>query len=311
MRMEEKRALQRSTRGMPEMRLERRRDLSRIRHGVYVNRDEWDAAPWWQRYRMRVEAFRVVWPEAVLSHESAAVVHGLPLFTEPRFIHVLHPGRSQTGGHGDVRKHVWKEFHQIVGTDLGLVTSIADTAIDVARSMNAAHALAVWDAALRAGVTAVELAGVMTQHNTKRGRRVLEWVSGRATALGESPAESVSRALIEWLGFPPPKLQATFSTPEGNWRSDMYWQSPNVLGEFDGYGKYSQGRGLPTDALRREKQREDSLRRAGFRIARWEFEHLRNPNRLSEVLKRSGVSPVGPPDTASLSNYLRGISHPR
>lgn len=301
-------SLYRSTRGTPELRIDRRPDLTRVRRGVYADRSGWIGLPWWEKYRLRVEAFRLVWPNAVLSHESAAIAHGLPLFTEPRFIHAVERDRAKTGGHGDLRKHELKYLQVIAETELGLATSLSDTAVDVVRNMNPAHALAVWDAALRRGASIDAMHRAVSLHANTRGTRTISWVAERAVAEAESPGESVSRALVEWLGFPQPELQAAFRTPEGSWRSDLYWKAERVIGEFDGYGKYSIAPDSPLDALKREKRREDSLRRSGFRIARWEFEHLRNPSRLAEVLQRSGLALIRPPDTARLSAYVRTVA---
>lgn len=82
----------------------------RVRPGIYARREALaDPSPW-QRYAVRVHAFARKHPEAILSHESAAVLHGLPQFGESRLIHVYDPHSITTHIRGDVRLHASVEY---------------------------------------------------------------------------------------------------------------------------------------------------------------------------------------------------------
>ena len=62
------------------------RAFVRIRHGVYADAEAVRSLAPWERYALRVHAFVRAHPDAILCLESAAVVHGLPLFGEARVV---------------------------------------------------------------------------------------------------------------------------------------------------------------------------------------------------------------------------------
>ncbi|MGO2519299.1 MAG: hypothetical protein ACTH8F_04200 [Microbacterium sp.] len=67
----------------------------RVRKGIYTNRGSYASAKPWIRYQVRVHAFARQHPDAILCLESAAVIHGIPLFGETRDIHVYSPDRKR------------------------------------------------------------------------------------------------------------------------------------------------------------------------------------------------------------------------
>lgn len=294
----------RSGRIAQRQRPDQRTDLARVRRGVYADADAWAALPAWDRYRARVEAFRLVNPTAVLSHESAALALGLPTFGEPQRIHVYAKERSKTSTTGDVTRHASLDDRKVVLTDLGPATSPADTALDLGRSHNRAYALSIWDAVLAGGVPLNSLRETWRSQCSSRGTRSLAWLEERAVASSESPGESVSRALISWLGIEEPELQVEILTDDGHYRADFFWRKRRIVGEFDGYAKYGSD-GDSWNALKREKRREDSLRRAGFTVVRWEHRDLVDVNRLAKILKSGGLTPTEPQDPALLDAYRR------
>lgn len=60
------------------------RDLERIRPGVYAHRQDWAAASTEGRVIARAHALGLIADDAVFSHETAAALHGLPLFRPDR-----------------------------------------------------------------------------------------------------------------------------------------------------------------------------------------------------------------------------------
>ena len=271
--------------------------LHRIRAGVYIRKDIWARLQPWERYRVRVLAVAGTWSTPVYCLESAAVLQGLPIFGEPTHIHVLSSdGRSWT--EGDVIVHGHTDGREVVDAAGQGVTSVADTAVDLARVLPPAFALAVVDAAarlLRAGGVALDVSARGRSQSNRRGVRQLDWVQARATAQSESAGESVSRAVIEWLGYEEPELQREFFYERVTDRSDFYWRRLRIIGESDGYGKYDAD---DPEAMKahfiREKKREDRLRRHEGGFARWEWADTMRFESLDGKLRDGGLAPLHP-----------------
>jgi hypothetical protein len=120
--------------------------LHRIRAGVYIRKDIWARLQPWERYRVRVLAVAGTWSAPVFCLESAAVLQRLPIFGEPTHIHVLSSdGRSWA--EGDVIVHGHHDGREVMDAGGQSVTSVADTAVDLARVLPPAFALAVVDTA--------------------------------------------------------------------------------------------------------------------------------------------------------------------
>ena len=79
-----------------------------------------------------------------------------------------------------------------------------------------------------------------------------------------------------------------------------------MLGEVDGWIKYS--RDDPSEAasaLRDEKRREDALRRAGWRIARWDYVGALRGDGPYDALRAAGLPVTRPTDAAQLLDVGR------
>ncbi len=225
---------------------------------------------------------------AVVSHGSAAALHGLPLWGVP--LHQVHVTRQPPARSGDerrLRSHVARlgpDDVVLVGTTP--VTSVARTVVDLARSLPFAPALVVADAALASGSTTAELlttvldAGTGTR-GTRSARRVIAAADGRSESVGESR----SQALMIEAGLLLPDLQVEVRGAHRRLigRCDVGWRDRRLLGEFDGRVKY--GRLLrpgqePGDAVFEEKRREDALRDQGWGMVRWVWAELAAPSTL-------------------------------
>ena len=290
-----------------QTRIRESEELVQIRRGVYARRDQWDELDPWDRYRHRVLAFSSLSPDAVFSHESAAILHGLPLFGEPKDIHLYARDRGSSSRTGDVMTHASASQRSLTRIGTLTATSLIDTAVDLGRVLPPASALAVWDAVARRGVTTDELREAWVGQASSRGTRTLLWLGSEADGRAESPGESVSRAAIAWLGFPRPVVQMSV----GSDRPDFAWPEYRVLGEFDGFTKYSWEGRDPREALRAEKMREDRLRRESSGFARWTLADVFHPERLRDILRAAGLREVEPPDALMLSTLERTLSHRR
>jgi hypothetical protein len=276
--------------------------LHRVRRAVYTPKQDWEALPEWDRYLLRVHAFALARPDAVFSHESAAALLGLPIFGHPRRIHIFDARRERSLVYGDVVAHTSVDFRATLELDGIHVCTVDDVVLDLARVLPPAFGLAVGDAAVRArrleSPRLVERAALQRNPN---GRKRLDWVIERIDARAESVVESVSRAVAEWCGFPQPALQREHRVAGRLYRSDFCWPEHKVIGEADGWSKYDPADArLAAEAVRDEKRREDALRRAGWRVARWDYSGALRVDGLREGLSRAGLPTVTRPDTAAL-----------
>lgn len=234
----------------------------------------------------------------MISHASAAVLHGLPLWF-PRggssATQRVHATRDRRTG---ARRNALLDLHsaalepdEVVAVDGVLVTSPARTVIDLARTLPLEEALVPADAALHRGLTTAEelaegLRRSLRRHGNAGARRAVALADGRA----ESPGESRSRLAIHRCGLPAPVPQQELRTSGGrSFRVDFWWRH-GVVGEFDGRVKY--GRLLapgqePGDAVYAEKLREDALRAEGLRVVRWGWADLDDFAPVAARLRRA------------------------
>lgn len=282
----------------------------RLRKGVYVERSEFAKLEPWLRYTVRVHAFVLTNPTAILCLESAAVVHGIPLFGEAKDIHVFEPDGKSTTRNGDVCFHTSADPRVIERVNGIWATSIPDTVSDLARVLPPAKALAAADAAISpaqgGAFTIDELRSRGSHQQNRRGVRMREWVWEHADGRAESPGESVSRAVILWSGFETPELQREFRYESVVDRTDFFFASCGVVGESDGWGKYDLSDPEAAEQhLRREKIREDRLRRNGNPMARWTASDAWRIDPLCRALLQAGVRRVGHPHAAFLASLHR------
>lgn len=278
----------------------------RLRRGLHADRAAYRKLKPWERYAVRVHALIRARPNAVLCMESAAVLLGLPLFGEPRLLHVFDPDVQHSQSFGDVRVHTSADGRDVTFVGGTPVTSLLDTTTDLARVLAPAKALATVDSALSAvqggWLTLDELHQRCVSQQNSRGRARLRWTLEHADARAESPGESVSRAIIEWCGFEPPELQREFRYEGHLDRADFYFPGRRVIGESDGWGKYSLDE--PEAAARllaKEKRREDRLRRHGHPVARWDLADAWKVQPMASALRAAGLSPQHPTQPAMLA----------
>jgi hypothetical protein len=175
-------------------------------------------------------------PGAVLSHVTAALVHGLPLRAVP--LDRVHATRARRSG---ARRSRYLHLHaadldpdEVVEVDGLPVTSPARTLVDLGRSLPFEQALVPADAALhRHLVDRPGLGAALERAARRRGN------SAFARAGAESPGESRSRLALHRADLPAPQLQHLLTTTGGRalGRVDFWWEGSGVVGEFDGAAK--------------------------------------------------------------------------
>ncbi len=253
--------------------------ISRIWPGAYLPSPEEPLKPT-ELHRLTAIAAGIVSDgSSALSHESAALMHGMSLL-HPRLDHVHFATGLRTGGRIDNRRHIHSgalESDDVVEVDGIQVTSLARTAADLARSQSFAVALAAIDSALRLGADREMISDALAGH--RRGVTHARLALTHADPGAENAGESWGRAQIIAAGLPIPRLQHKFYNHDGEFvaRCDYDWLG-KLAGEFDGMAKYQRhlkpGE-TPFDAMRREKKREDALRRLGVMVIRWIWDDLR------------------------------------
>jgi len=278
----------------------RRRQLVRVRRGAYVLGERWESMDARERHIVRVRAVVADHRSpALVSGVSAGALHGFPFRGElPGDVTLLRPrasgGKTEPGVRQTTAGGMPDTWDVIAGLE---TTTVERTAVDLARALGFADAVASIDWALRAGrVTLAGLRDELERTRLRAGRARVERVLDFAVDVSGSYGESMARAVIHELGFEAPVLQHEFTDAEGSMLTDFYWPSVRGVAEFDGFIKFSNPEfndGDPARALWKEKRREDRLRRQVSGVARLVWDHVLNPRMLAAELERIGI-PRGP-----------------
>jgi hypothetical protein len=275
-------------------RLQRDGDLVRVRRGAYALGDKTGEFVEERHRRLILATAPQVQDGAIFSHGSAAVLHGLPVWSGAvARVHVTRNRRGKGIKRSVVHVHgAPLQPSEIVLIDNLPVTSPARTVLDLARTLPMTQAVAAGDRALALGLTREELdAGLLAMERwpgIRAARRVVGFLDGRS----ESAGESISRVRLVEEGLPRPEPQQEIFGPDGRLvaRVDFGWKEHKTVGEFDGKIKY--GRLLKPgqrieDVIFEEKLREDAVRDLGLQVVRWISQDLYRPGVLRERVLRA------------------------
>ncbi|RFA12492.1 hypothetical protein B7R22_15335 [Subtercola boreus] len=275
--------------------------LRRLRPGVYVDTDTWRTLDEAEKYLAVCRAASATaGARPVLSHWSAAVVHGIPILGSwPTDIHRLMErtsgGRSRPG---TVAHPTRLDTVEIVEVNGMLVTSVARTTADLAACASFASAVASADYVLhrkrKTHLTKEHLRNGIEVACVTRGRRRAHAILEFATDLADSPAESASRVSMNLAGLVMPELQSEFFDADGFiGATDFHWPGVRLIGEVDGRQKYLKPEYLegrsPGEVVYQEKLREDRLRNLQLTVRRWDWQRANSPTRLAALLRPAGV----------------------
>jgi hypothetical protein len=241
-----------------------------------------------------VAALQTAPPTAAVSHESGGDLHGLwqPEERDP-LVQLTVPGDQDEVRHG-VRIHGSAlPSNLVVEVDGIPVTSLARTAVDIARGHRLPDALMVLDSAARLmshphPTEETYRDPEVRARAARRARALLKeaydsvwaWPGSRVvkTALplvdpgSESPFESWSRGWMVVAGLTLPKIAAPVTGASGTeWWVDFRWDKAKVIGEADGLGKYGGSDAEVRERLAAERRRQRDLEAAGWRFERWTF----------------------------------------
>ncbi len=289
----------------------KRNELVRVRRGLYLPQGTWIQMKPWEQFRMRIQAVHDAAAQPPLfTVQSSAQVWGLPLISVPNDVETIvrrtgSGGRSRNG----VRRYPGDPGSMRIFRVEGLlVTSKVQTARDIAVRLPFGPALAVMDRLLCPKplpgerrlipivATAEDVEALTEQLPSLTARRRVLRVLAAADSSSGSPGESLSRAVILRLGFPAPQLQHELRDSQGRIGfGDFYWPEHGLVGEFDGWVKFSRAAylsgKLPEDVLKEEKIREDRIRATGLRVVRWMWPQVMEPAKLGALLRQAGLTP--------------------
>ncbi len=271
------------------------------------------------RLRRRAEVVLSRYAGAVVSHDTAASLHGLWL---PRAaggdIQLIAPDRPDRAEVG-VRVHGSRlPRRQIEDLDGLPVTSVARSAVDVARGRSIEDAVVVLDSAARvlAVRAGVELRRLRHDEDLRAScaehARAELWAAYRAVRrwpftvvvrsaiplldpASESPLESRSRIRVMSSELPTPRIAVPVVGASGTtYYADFVWDEWRVIGEADGTAKYGEDPVSVRTRLRAERRRQRDLEDAGWVFARWESTEPGRAmlQRIRRALRGQGWIPV-------------------
>jgi hypothetical protein len=229
--------------------------------------------------------------EHCFSHESAALVHGLPLWLPSTVTHLYQRTSPSSRSLRTISRHVpLPPATDVVVVDGLPVTSPSRTVWDCATTMRPLDALVIADAALAVGMDLAELTERAARSGGRRGVARARDVIALADGGSESPWETACRFALLRAGFPPPQTQVEVATRLGTFWADLGWAEWRVVIEYDGRSKYAGGE----DELMREKRRHDAIVEADWRVVRATREDLRVRGSLAARVRR-----LLPPEVAA------------
>lgn len=239
-------ALARGTSDAELQRYCRTRAWRRLRPGRFVSRVAFDSLTPDEKHRVIAEAVfgAATAPDAVVSHVSAAIFHGLDVWNAD--LSRVHITRNRARGGG--RSSAIRSLHtspyraeEVVDIDGIPVTALARTIADCARTLSFETAVCIADVAARTGGVTVEqivatLNSCPNHPGNRRAHTVAKFMDGRSESVGESRA----RVLLHNLGYTP-QLQVPITDSRGFvGRVDFDLPDIGSVLEFDGKVKYGQ-----------------------------------------------------------------------
>jgi hypothetical protein len=287
------------------IRARRVRQIVRVRHGAYCLYDVWAARGPEERHlvlsRLTYEFART---SVVISHVSAALIHGVPVWDLPLDeVHVTREDRKAGRREAGVAQHRGLlPTSDVMVIDGRKVTTPTRTALDLTAVTDLEHAVPVMDHLLRHQLTTkgelrTGLAATSRWPNTLGACLVVNVADGRRESVGESR----TAVLLLATGRPAPEPNYKIRDEYGNvlWRVDFAWPDLGVFLEFDGKVKYQKllkpGQNV-TDVVIAEKKREEQIcRRTGWRCIRltWADLHRREAT-LRYVVSVLDGGPIHP-----------------
>jgi hypothetical protein len=254
-------------------------ELVRIRYGFYVKASLAAAAaadPVLAHLLNVAEAVNGL-PQAVASHQSAAVLRGLDLLhgASGGPVCLTVPPGTRVGSYrgANVVRHSAGLPDTHVTKLFGVpVTTAARTVVDIARTGSLMRGVVTADSALHQRWTSkTELRRVLASCDRWPGIGNARTVVEFSNSLAESVLESCARVIFHQRGLPSPELQVAIIGPGESpiARVDFLWREHGVAAEADGLLKYQTG----ADAIA-ELKRDRLVRERGLEVIHFTWKEL-------------------------------------
>jgi hypothetical protein len=224
-------------------------------------------------------------PHAVLSHRSAAALHGIRQDNRAK-IDVSVPRRSARSRPTiEVHTSVTLEAADITTVERIPCTTVARTLVDlgdvvprraVERAVDRAEVLRVFDG--RAVHKALARAGPRRGAGTLRA--VLE--DYEQPTLTEKELEERFLALCRQASLPSPAVNAWITLPDGvAYKADFLWRDHKLIAETDGRDVHTTRK-----AFEHDRRRDQRLTLAGYTVVRFTWRQVANePQRVAGALR--------------------------
>lgn len=298
-------------------------DLVAVRRGVYTTHQLWNS---WDEYaarplaRIRAAELTLDVPH-VFSHDSAAILQGVPLLDSRRSeVHVTRPdavngSRLRYGVRHHGARYAPEQVHRVRGLD---VLDVPRTVVDLTRCHGYRAGLVAADGAMQLGVTRSALTAAAQPLSYWPGVTTVRAVIEDADPGAESVAETLGRELVRELGIGEPETQFPVRTASG-----VVWCDLRVgchVFEVDGRAKsraVADG-GLATGDLERllweERRRQREVCGEGLGMSRivwadyWGEARERAKARLQREVDvtRQRFGPTLPPHLEAFAQGMRG-----
>ncbi|MEO7236419.1 MAG: type IV toxin-antitoxin system AbiEi family antitoxin domain-containing protein [Lapillicoccus sp.] len=270
----------------------RRGGLKHLGRGLYaLPSPDLDTPDGWLRALSR--GGLLLYPDSAHTQASAALAHGLPLLGRHRRASLARPVASEVQTQSFViRPH---RGEPVVLTDLGPAVTPAWAVAQLTMDCSVIDGVVAADAALHRGLFRLDdladvAAAVKGWPRSARLSTLATLLDGRSESVGESRLRVILRlAHIDVL----PQSLVRDESGRVVARVDFLVDGTNVVIEFDGLVKYTDG---GVDALIAEKRREDRLRSLGYVVIRVTWDELARPAvllaRIRAVLRQPHITSV-------------------
>lgn len=233
-------------------------------------------------------------PDAVFSHRSALIVHGLPIpYVDAG--DVFAESVSPRSGVRLAKMLVRRRSIDCAAREIVVgvpVTTIEQTLFDIARDCPLAFAVAVLDSAVRSSIVTVDqMRSYCESHPVRTGTSMIFRALENIDARRESVAESICAVrFVEHsiLGFEP-QVDIRDGGGKHLGRTDFANRRAKVIAEFDGAGKYHLDGADPAQTFEQERRREYALRNEGWTVFRIRWSDLFAADvflRIGEAVRR-------------------------
>jgi very-short-patch-repair endonuclease/predicted transcriptional regulator of viral defense system len=226
-------------------------------------------------------------PEAALSHESAAALHGLRRYSGA-LIEVVVPGQAHRNRpHLNVHRSKTLTPADITIVDAIPCTIVARTLLDLAECLNRRNLERAFDQAEVSGV--FDLLAIQDQLRRNPTRKAAKLIRQLLEThyIGRTPTwtelEEAFLALIRRLGLPDPEVNAWIVLGDGlrAIRVDFVWRDLRVIVETDGHASHRTRQQFELDRVRDQR-----LTVAGYTVIRTTWRQIMSrPHELEPTLR--------------------------